>query len=649
MIDGGRDVAMSEYPVVLGTAGHIDHGKTTLVRALTGIDCDRLRDEKKRGITIELGFAPLKLPSGRIVSIVDVPGHERFIRQMVAGAAGIDGVIFTVAADEGVKAQTREHLEILGLLGVKKGVIALTKADLVDEDLLELAAEEIKDEVRGTFLEGMPLVKVSALDGTGLEKLKRLIDEMIDGISPKNLEGAFFLPIDRAFKVKGFGTVVTGTAYRGKVRTNDPLEIMPKGTKTHVRSIQVHEAPVEEAVAGQRTALSLADVAIDELSRGDVLCEEGIYKPTRCLDVVLKILPSADEPLRHWQRVRLHTGTSDVLARTALLDRTDIDPGAEGIAQLLLEEPIVASINQSFIIRFYSPLRTIGGGRIISPNGSRPRGRIERTSYKKHLEKLDARKNTDDRLRLILEKWKYGIINDLAVELQERRETISEKLQLLETRGETVNFSATELDFMTRSNYEELAARAKEMIGRRHEEDPENPGMPVEEFARKLLTEFSARTARKIIEKLVADGYVEETSQRLHLSGFVPEKEGALNEMANAILSICKEKGVNMAEIEEIKKDLGVDENIIKEALDMLKVKRQVYTLPGGYVIDKYTLANVVKLLGDIDGDITVASVRDATGSSRKFILPILELLDSLGVTRRVQEKRILRKSKLID
>ena len=649
MIDGGRDVVMSEYPVVLGTAGHIDHGKTTLVRALTGIDCDRLRDEKKRGITIELGFAPLRLPSGRIVSIVDVPGHERFIRQMVAGAAGIDGVIFTVAADEGVKAQTREHLEILGLLGVKKGVIALTKADLVDEDLLELAAEEIKDEVRGTFLEGMPLVKVSALDGTGLEKLKRLIDEMIDGISPKNMEGAFFLPIDRAFKVKGFGTVVTGTAYRGKVRINDPLEIMPKGTKTHVRSIQVHEAPVEEAVAGQRTALSLADIAIDELSRGDVLCEEGIYKPTRCLDVVLKILPSADEPLRHWQRVRLHTGTSDVLARTALLDRTAIDPGAEGIAQLLLEEPIVASINQSFIIRFYSPLRTIGGGRIISPNGTRPRGRIGRTCYKEHLEKLVATKNTDDRLRLILGKWKYGIINDLAVELQERRETISEKLQLMETSGETVNFGATELDFMTRSNYEELAAMAKEMIGRRHKEDPENPGIPVEEFARKLLSEFSTRTARKIIEKLIADGYFEETSQRLHLSGFVPEKEGTLNEKANAILSFCKEKGVNMAEIEEIKKDLGMDENIIKEALDMLKVKKQVYTLPGGYVIDKYTLANVVKLLGDIDGDITVASVRDATGSSRKFILPILELLDSLGVTRRVQEKRILRKSKLID
>ncbi|MGC9371719.1 MAG: selenocysteine-specific translation elongation factor [Thermovirgaceae bacterium] len=635
---------MSEYPVVLGTAGHIDHGKTTLIRALTGVDCDRLRDEKKRGITIELGFAPMELPGGRVVSVIDVPGHERFIRQMVAGAAGIDGVIFTVAADEGVKAQTREHLEILGLLGVEKGVIAVTKADAVDSELLELAIEEIREEVRGTFLEEMPVAAVSALRGTGLEKLRELIAEMVGSLRMKPPEGAFFMPVDRAFRIKGFGTVVTGTAYRGKVRLNDALEIMPAGKRTYVRSIQVHDKPVEESTAGQRTAISLADVSMEDLSRGDVLCAEGIYRPTQCLDVTLKLLPSAGEPLKHWQRVRLHTGTSDVLARVSLLDRKTIEPGAEGLAQLFPEEPLAASIDQPFIFRFYSPLRTIGGGRILSPVGTRTKGKKSRESYRQFIEALSKTHNADERLRLFLLRQKYGTIADLAVKTQEEAGTLSRKLEGMEQKGEVVLLNAPDLDVMISSFYSETAASAKETLKALHKRQTENPGMTAEELSKALPGNFHPRTARKVIEKLVADRYLEETSQRLHLPGFVPEKEGALNERANAILTFCSKKGVNMADVEELQKVLEIKEKQLKEALDILKVQKKIFTLQGGYVIDRQTLSKVVETLSEIEDDITIGTVRDATGSSRKFILPILELLDSMGVTRRIQEKRILRK-----
>jgi selenocysteine-specific elongation factor len=638
---------MSEYPVVIGTAGHIDHGKTTLVRALTGIDCDRLRDEKKRGITIELGFAPLELPGGRVVSVVDVPGHERFIRQMVAGAAGIDGVIFTVAADEGVKAQTREHLEILGLLGVEKGVIAVTKTDVVDEELLELAVEEIKEEVKGTFLENMPLATVSALTGSGLEELRHLIGEMVESLPMKNSGGAFFMPIDRSFQVRGFGTVVTGTAYRGRVHVNDTLEIMPEGKKTYVRSIQVHDTSVEEARAGQRTALSLADVAMDDLSRGDVLCEEGIFRPTTCLDVILKILLSAKEPLRHWQRVRLHTGTSDIIARIAFLDRTTLEPGDTGFAQLLPEEPLVASVDQPFILRFYSPLRTIGGGRILSPSSVRPRGKKARASHRKFLEELSESQNYDEKLRLLLKWQSYGCITDLAARIQEKPGNLTQQLENLRQEGEVVLVNAPEMDFMTSSTYAKFVSSARRTLGNLHERQPENPGMTVDDLSKILLQEFQQRTARKIVEKLVADGYIVETSHRLHLPEFVPVREGALNERAGAILSFCRKKGVNMAHVEELKTSLGIEGRKLQEALDMLKVQKKIYTLHGGYVIDVETLSGLVETLSEIKEDITIAAVRDATGSSRKFILPILELLDSMGVTRRVQEKRVLRKRAL--
>ncbi|MBP5212129.1 MAG: selenocysteine-specific translation elongation factor, partial [Pyramidobacter sp.] len=379
-----------EISLVVGTAGHIDHGKTQLVKAMTGIDCDRLNEEKKRGITIELGFAPLVLPSERVISLIDVPGHDRFIRQMVSGASGVDAVLFVVAADEGVMPQTREHLDILSLLGVRHGVIAITKTDLVDEAMLELVREDVQMLTAGTFLEHAPVCAVSSVTGAGVDELKARLDELVDQVRPRERDGAYFMPIDRSFPVAGFGTVVTGTAYKGSLSPGDEVDVLPSGRSSRVRSVQVHGRSVETAFAGQRVAMCLSDLGLDEIERGDVVGVKGVYRSTNCLDVMLKLLDLVSEPLEHWQRVRLHIGTSDVLARVSMLDGRELAPGRTAPVQLVLEEPVAATIGQRFIIRFYSPLRTIGGGEVLVPYARRPSGKRGRVAERDHILRLTS-------------------------------------------------------------------------------------------------------------------------------------------------------------------------------------------------------------------------------------------------------------------
>jgi len=633
-----------EFPIILGTAGHIDHGKTTLIKALTGVDCDRLAEEKKRGITIELGFAPLVLPDGRTVSVVDVPGHEKFIRQMVAGAAGIDAVIFVVAADEGVKAQTKEHLEILQLLGVKEGVVVVTKSDLVDEELLELALEEIKDEIRGTFLEGKPILCVSAISGKGLDALLKEIQALLDRVKPKSTEGAFFLPIDRAFQIKGVGTVVTGTAYRGTVDKNTQLEVLPLGREALVKSIQVHERSVPKAIAGQRVAIGLSGVSVDDLSRGDVLCEKEIFLPTRCLDVSLELLPSNKTPLRHWQRVRLHTGTSDVIARVSFLDRTSLSPGERCYAQLLTEEEIVATERQPFIIRFYSPLRTIGGGKVLYPYGEKPRGKKGRSEYIHFLSKIDSCTLPSELLLLHLKKNKWSTVRNLSIKLQQKHDYTKNLIDVLAKEKRLIALDAPDIEVLDIEVYEGLKDEIVRILKEYHEMEPESNGLPYELLFQRTSLRFPLRAARKITDKLIEEGILKETSGKVSIVDFEPVKEGKINELGAQIMEFCAKQGVNMATIEEIKKIFK--DSQVDRALSMLKDTNKIFIASGGYVVDVNTLRKVINLLDGL-GDITVGSVRDATGSSRKYILPLLELLDSLGITRRVQDKRILKRRDL--
>ena len=359
--------------VVMGTAGHIDHGKTQLIKTLTGIDTDRLKEEKERGITIDLGFAHLTYEDGTEVGVIDVPGHERFVRNMLAGVGGIDLVMLVIAADEGVMPQTREHLAICQLLRVKEGLVALTKADLVDEDWLELVSEDTREFLKGTFLEGKPIVPVSAKTGQGIDELKRVLQALVARVPPKQLEGKFRLPVDRVFTIRGFGTVVTGTLFSGTIRVEDRIEIYPKGIEAKIRGLQVHNASVPEAVAGQRTAINLQGIDKVELERGDVLGHPGEFAPTFMLDAVLQHLSDAPRPLRHRARVRLHVGTSEIMGRVILLDRDELAPGEEAYVQLRLEEPAIVLPRDRFVIRSYSPVQTIGGGMLLDAQPAKHR------------------------------------------------------------------------------------------------------------------------------------------------------------------------------------------------------------------------------------------------------------------------------------
>ncbi len=352
---------------VLGTAGHVDHGKTALIKALTGIDTDRLKEEKERGITIELGFASLHLPSGQTLGIVDVPGHEKFIKNMVSGAAGIDLVMMVIAADEGIMPQTKEHLHICSLLGISKGIVALTKIDLVEKDWLELVKSEISEFLQGTFLEGAPIVPVSAVKEEGLADLIEALEATVSNIPEKADSGIFRLPVDRVFTMKGFGTVVTGTLVSDRIKSGEEIQILPEEITSRIRGIQVHNQPVEEAWAGQRTAINLQGIEKSAIKRGDVLARPETVRPSQRLDVFVEFLSSNSKNLKNRTLVRLHTGTSEIIARVILLEKDEIAPGQKAFAQLVLANKDVVVAGDRFVLRSYSPITTIGGGQIIDP------------------------------------------------------------------------------------------------------------------------------------------------------------------------------------------------------------------------------------------------------------------------------------------
>ncbi len=353
--------------IILGTAGHIDHGKTSLIKAVTGTDTDRLKEEKERGITIELGFAALDLPSGQHLGIVDVPGHEKFVKNMVAGATGIDIVVMVIAADEGVMPQTREHMEICTLLGVQYGMVAVTKIDMVDEEWLELALEDIRDFVRGTFLEDAPMAPVSSLTAEGIPEFIEILDELAAKIPERPPSDLFRLPIDRVFTMKGFGTVITGTLISGRVQVGDTIMIYPSGITSKVRGIQVHNKSADDARAGMRTAINFQGLEKEAISRGEVLSKPSTLEASYMVDVSLHYLASNKKPIKNRTRVRFHTGTSEVLGNLILLDREELAPGEEAIIQLRLDSPVALVKDDRFVIRSYSPIYTIGGGVVLNP------------------------------------------------------------------------------------------------------------------------------------------------------------------------------------------------------------------------------------------------------------------------------------------
>jgi selenocysteine-specific elongation factor len=654
-----------EYPFILGTAGHIDHGKTALVRAMTGIDCDRLEEEKRRGITIELGFAPLTLANGKTVSIIDVPGHERFIRQMAAGAAGMDAAMLVIAASEGVMPQTREHLDILHILGVRFGLVALTKKDLVDGETLELAMAEAVEVTCGTCLEAAPIIPVSSVSGEGIPRILEEIERIVDKIPPRKGFGAFFLPIDRVFSQKGFGTVITGTSYQGSVSVGDEVAIMPSGVVGKVRSLQTHGTAVNRVQAGQRVAVNLSAVSQDQLERGDAVCAKGAFIATDCMNTWLDVLPSAPKGVSHWQRVRLHVGTADLIARVSLLSmegdkkKAVILPGSGGPAQILTESKITVTAGQRFVIRFYSPLVTIGGGRIMLPNAEAAKGRAEREAKSQIIEELSEDFGPVSLLAALVRDKGILNVSGLFALSQMDKKMFEEHVGLLSAAAETyglLEFGASR-NFISKGAFDRALRGMLRILRDFHTKYPERAGIDGEKLHASLndvhgshkitsgdfkeLLSLMAETYR--ISPVAAQG---KTCYRIAGQGQSLDKK--LMELVDRIRDESANAGFNLLKLSELEENLNtnahgaVSPSYMKRALVFLREEEDLRIIEGGLLFPRKTREELLTVLSSIKGDITVASLRDAIGVNRKYSLAMLDFLDTQGLTRRIGDKRIL-------
>ncbi|MCL2381556.1 MAG: selenocysteine-specific translation elongation factor [Treponema sp.] len=647
-----------EYPFVLGTAGHIDHGKTSLVKALTGVDCDRLEEEKRRGITIELGFASLRLASGKTVSIIDVPGHERFIRQMAAGASGMDAAMLVIAATEGVMPQTKEHLDILNLLGVRCGLVALTKKDLVDGETLEIAASEVRELVRGTCLSDAAIIPVSSASGEGVSQILAEIESLTDKVPPRKGFGAFFLPIDRVFSKKGFGSVVTGTACQGTIGEGDEVEIMPSRAAGRVRSLQTHGTKAASVQPGHRVAINISGVSHDEMERGDAVCAKGAFIPADCISAWLDVLPSAHEGIAHWQRVRLHAGTVDVVARISLL-RLNTDekkrvypPGSGGPVQLLPESNITVAAGQRFVIRLYSPLVTIGGGRIMLPNALLARSRTERENKAQTLSALASDFGPAFFLAALIHDRGIVSAQGLHELSQMDKASFAEVLKELSRPAayNVMEFGKARL-FISATAFDAIALAARRILEKFHAEYPELAGLDAEKLyaslgavknAGKIAAGDFKDLAGILVEKNIAAHVMIQGKTCYRSVDFRHGPDDKFMALVGRVRDAVALAGFNLLTLPELEGKLDINPADIKRAAAYLREQEDMRVIEGGFFFSSQMRDKLLSVLASMPEDITVASLRDSTGASRKYAIPMLEFLDSQGLTQRVGDKRVI-------
>jgi selenocysteine-specific elongation factor len=608
---------------VIGTAGHIDHGKSTLITALTGIDPDRLAEEKRRGMTIDLGFAHLRLPSGLEVGIVDVPGHARFIRNMLAGTHGLDAVMLVIAADEGVMPQTREHLEIIDLLDVRRGVVVLSKVDLVDADWLGLVKSEVVTTLKGTSLDGAPVLPFSAVSGEGKTELVAALDELLVAASSRPDLDRPRLPIDRVFTMSGFGTVVTGTLVDGRLTVGDELEVVPSSRTARVRGLQHHNRKVETASPGSRVAANLTGIEKDQLARGDVLARPKTLDATRRADATVRVLASAPQPLAHGIQLLLHTGTSEVACRVIVLEGDEIAPGERGWVQLYLERPIAAAAHDRFILRVPSPPATIAGGRFVDVN---PQKHSRHDSVVR--ESLERRAGGDV-LQEELRKYPRGVT--VAALLKATMAPEADVAGLKARRiGEWL------FDVLA---WQAISDRATKELGAYHGAHPYRPGMAREELRSKLGVPPS--TFPSVVLGLAEEGRVTERDGSLALAGHRVELQ-ADGAAAAPLLELLGRQPLAPPSLSEAIRQTGASPEVVRALAhrgDIVRVADDVAFTKDAYVA---AVAMVREIIKD-GGSITVAQLRDRMGASRRPVLALLEHLDSERVTRRVGDARVLR------
>ncbi len=650
--------------VIIGTAGHIDHGKTTLVKAITGTDTDRLKEEKQRGITIELGFAKLDLPSGTSVGVVDVPGHERFIKNMVAGVTGVDIVALVIAADEGVMPQTKEHLEICQLLGIKRGLVVLTKIDMVDEEWLELVMEDIREFIKETFMAEAPVIPISSLTGQGLDSLLKTLDSMVLEIPGRQSQGPFRLPVDRSFIMKGFGTVVTGTVISGSIEVGQEVSIYPAGPNTRIRGIQIHGKDSQRAVPGLRTALNLQGVTKEEIRRGTVVALPESLRPSSLLDLELFSLSSVERPIKHRAPVRFHVGTSEIMGRV-LIQQDELQPGEKAYVQIKLEEPVAVLPGDRYVIRSYSPIRTIGGGRILNPL---PRKRKR------------ARKDLWDELKILATGTPTQIItlhlekagprglspSELALRTGIFGKTLKRELQALLSARQIIKFDADD-KFVSSKVVDDLMEKTLDLLRTYHSEKPLLQGMPREELKSRLFPASIVprswpsladggyrmphqRLFQKVLDLLEKDGKITTDKETVRLSTHRVKLKEEEETVKKAIEKLYLDTGLAPPTRQEAVEKAISDGYPLEEGMEifdllvregkLVRLKDNLYFHPQVLMVLEQNVIDYLRTAGEM----SVAEFRDLTGGlSRKFMIPLLEHLDSKKITIRIGDKRRLR------
>jgi len=630
--------------VILGTAGHIDHGKTSLIRALTGIDTDRLKEEKERGITIELGFAHMDLPCGQTLGIVDVPGHEKFVKNMVAGASGIDLVALIIAADEGVMPQTREHLDICSLLKVRDGLVVLTKIDAVDKEWLEMVHEDVAKFLEGTFLENAPVVEVSSVTGQGIDRLTEVLDRLVQDI-PERDPGSFFrLPVDRVFIMKGFGTVVTGTTISGSIRIGDEVTVYPQEIDSRIRGLQVHNLEVEEARAGQRTAINLQGVEKAQLQRGDVIADRGSLRNTYMIDVVVDLLPSAPRKLKNRAKVRFHTGTTEVISTLVLLDHDELKPGETGFAQIRLDRPTAVLRGDRYVLRSYSPVRAVGGGLVLSAFPLK-----KKRHSRQVLDEL-AVLHTGDLTQVAEQFVSLGRFQgvehgELPFLTNTREARLKDTLQHLLSRKRIIQYDRERKAYIHRDFYDQARNEILDTLAAYHQNNPLKTGLSKEELRSRTEGARNPKLFNNLIGGLVQEGLIAQEKEVLHLTEHKVTLGQDQEKIRGEIEGIYREGGLQPPYFKELRDRFPG--NTAREILQvmakdgvLIKVKEDLYFHREALDALRERLVAYLKE----NGEITTPQFKEMTEASRKYTIPLIEHFDLTQLTVRVGDSRVLRK-----
>jgi selenocysteine-specific elongation factor len=632
--------------IVLGTAGHVDHGKTSLVRALTGIDTDRLKEEKKRGITIELGFAFLDLPCGHRLGIIDVPGHERFVKNMVAGATGIDLLAFVIAADEGIMPQTREHFEICRLLGVKRGLVILTKKDMVDAEWLALVQEDVRQFLAGSFLADAPMVAVSSTTGEGLDEVRKVLDTLVRTSEFSEAHGPFRLPVDRVFSMKGFGVVVTGTSISGRIGVGEDITVYPQGHTAKIRGIQVHGQDVELVEAGKRTAINIQGLDTEMIARGNMLATPGTLAPSYLLDGDFFYLSSCAKPLKNRSRVRVHIGTAEIMGRIVLLEDEELAPGSRANVQILLEEPLGAWPGDRYVVRSYSPVATIGGGGIW--NGSPPKRRRFKEANSEIFGLYQEGSPEDISLLHLREAGVAGLtFESLCVKMGQFGKRFRKLLDTPISSRKIIMVDSERQRMVAAETFEGMGASLTKILADFHRDNSMKPGLSKEELRSRLHADMDQRFFQLLLNTLVKQGaiVVDEATVRL-ASHQVSLKADAMSIRAE-METFYSEAGLTPPTVREVQERFAkYPVPLVREVLELLvreqvlvKISEDLYFQSRAMAVLQEQLVAFIKKEGEIDAP----RFKNLTGLTRKFSIPLLEYFDKIKVTIRVGDRRLLR------